>query len=273
MSNSTLTPPITSLHMRFIYSQLNNLLFDKADRYSRGRCWSRKHTRSAARLTRFIFLLFLCSCTTHKSSFVATDNYVEQATLFLERAPSGASFLTSPTVRINSDGAQFGTSRCVRMNNYWCLKNTPLWHGTLGQDPDKHAIFSDARFGARAFIRTMRRYVYGCGLNNLEDILCKYAPDYDCIGSAKTALSACKKNNCREYAQYVAHRLGVNSSDPLELFDDSGNATLLVAELGKSIVKMETGSFTANDKLLLLGIKLEADTSIHDGKNTLSKCP
>ena len=77
--------------------------------------------------------------------------------------------------------------RCIHHNNYWCVK-TPKddqWVGQTAKDPANHAIFDDATYSARAFTRIMRSYRFRHNLRTARQILSRYAPSSDCLGSQR----------------------------------------------------------------------------------------
>lgn len=77
-------------------------------------------------------------------------------------------------------------SRCVRLNNYWCIK-TPtsggFWEGQIGEDASGHAYFRDPVYSARAFARTIRSYYFRRNIRSVSGIINRYAPSSDCNGS------------------------------------------------------------------------------------------
>ncbi|MGB0481199.1 MAG: hypothetical protein ACPGPA_03080 [Alphaproteobacteria bacterium] len=75
--------------------------------------------------------------------------------------------------------------RCIRQNNYWCVK-TPKdqqWKGQIGADASGHAAFVDPVYSARAFARLMRIYRFRHDLVTVREVARRYAPPGDCIGS------------------------------------------------------------------------------------------
>ena len=75
-----------------------------------------------------------------------------------------------------------GVPRCLKLNNYWCLKapTNRYWLGQTGRDSDGHARFRHPVYAARAFARVMRTYHYTHGLTTPQDIVKRYAPSIDC---------------------------------------------------------------------------------------------
>ena len=56
--------------------------------------------------------------------------------------------------------------RCVRLNNYWCLKQkTTIWPGSIGSDDHGHAAFTKAEASAAAAVSLLRNYFFDRGLN------------------------------------------------------------------------------------------------------------
>lgn len=75
--------------------------------------------------------------------------------------------------------------RCIRQNNYWCVKTPPSerWRGQVGEDNSGHAIFADPVYSARAFARLMRNYRFMHEIITTRQLAMRYAPPSDCIGT------------------------------------------------------------------------------------------
>ena len=75
--------------------------------------------------------------------------------------------------------------RCIRQNNYWCVKTPPTerWRGQVGEDNSGHAIFADPVYSARAFARLMRNYRFKHEIITARQLAMRYAPPSDCIGT------------------------------------------------------------------------------------------
>ena len=74
---------------------------------------------------------------------------------------------------------------CLPKYNYWCLKTpgSSNWKGQVSKDLAGHAIFSHPIYSARAFARVMRTYNQKHKLRSAREIISRYAPSSDCIGS------------------------------------------------------------------------------------------
>lgn len=68
-----------------------------------------------------------------------------------------------------------GLSRCVRLNNYWCVKRAG-WNGEIAADSEGHVAFATAREGAMAAAVLLRRYYVDFGLRNARAIVSRWAP-------------------------------------------------------------------------------------------------
>lgn len=66
-------------------------------------------------------------------------------------------------------------ARCVRLNNYWCIKGK-AWVGELGQDKDGHAAFATPLDGAIAAARLLRRYYIDHHRKSALEIVGHWAP-------------------------------------------------------------------------------------------------
>lgn len=65
--------------------------------------------------------------------------------------------------------------RCIRLNNYWCMKKAG-WAGEIGADPEGHAAFASAAQGAAAAIVLLRRYYLDYGRKSARAIVAHWAP-------------------------------------------------------------------------------------------------
>jgi hypothetical protein len=75
--------------------------------------------------------------------------------------------------------------RCIRLNNYWCIK-TAGWAGEIGVDADGHVAFASAQEAAVAAVVLLRRYYLDYGRKSARAIVAHWAPAR-CELSAATA--------------------------------------------------------------------------------------
>lgn len=68
-----------------------------------------------------------------------------------------------------------GVTRCIRLNNYWCIKRAG-WPGEIGADGEGHTAFADAGAGADAAILLLRRYYLEFGRRSAAEIVRRWAP-------------------------------------------------------------------------------------------------
>jgi hypothetical protein len=66
-------------------------------------------------------------------------------------------------------------TRCVRLNNYWCIKSA-RWNGELATDSEGHVGFASADHGAEAAATLLRRYYLDFGRKSALDIVRRWAP-------------------------------------------------------------------------------------------------
>jgi hypothetical protein len=66
-------------------------------------------------------------------------------------------------------------ARCVRLNNYWCIKQAG-WSGELGGDAEGHTGFATAADGADAAAQLLRRYQRDYGRRSALAIVRRWAP-------------------------------------------------------------------------------------------------
>lgn len=66
-------------------------------------------------------------------------------------------------------------ARCVKLNNYWCIK-TARWSGEIGADAEGHTGFATAADGADAAAQLLRRYYRDYGRRTALGIVRRWAP-------------------------------------------------------------------------------------------------
>ncbi|TFZ58408.1 hypothetical protein E4V01_11800 [Methylorubrum sp. Q1] len=98
----------------------------------------------------------------------AVSNWREQAGENL--APGSLAFV----VRHAATEPGF-VARCVRLNNYWCIKQA-RWSGELGGDAEGHTGFATAADGADAAVQLLRRYQRDYGRRSALAIVRRWAP-------------------------------------------------------------------------------------------------
>jgi hypothetical protein len=65
--------------------------------------------------------------------------------------------------------------RCVKLNNYWCIKRAG-WAGEIAADADGHVAFASATDGAVAAAILLRRYYLDYNRHSASAILSRWAP-------------------------------------------------------------------------------------------------
>ncbi|OAS22813.1 hypothetical protein [Methylobacterium platani] len=66
-------------------------------------------------------------------------------------------------------------ARCVKLNNYWCIKRA-RWDGEIGGDQEGHTGFATAGQGADAAVSLLRRYYGEYGRRSALAIVRRWAP-------------------------------------------------------------------------------------------------
>jgi hypothetical protein len=74
-------------------------------------------------------------------------------------------------------------ARCVRLNNYWCIKRAG-WNGEIGGDAEGHTGFASAEQGADAAVMLLRRYSLDYGRRSALAIVRRWAPAECAAGPA-----------------------------------------------------------------------------------------
>lgn len=98
----------------------------------------------------------------------AVDNWRREAAFALDLPPErSAALLLGREIR--------GVSRCVRLNNYWCIKKAG-WTGEIASDPEGHVAFASAADGAAVAAVLLRRYYLDFDLRTARAIVQRWAP-------------------------------------------------------------------------------------------------
>lgn len=78
------------------------------------------------------------------------------------------------TARLSASDPAF-VARCVKLNNYWCIKRA-RWSGEIGGDAEGHTAFRSAADGADAAANLLRRYYQAYGRRSALAIVRRWAP-------------------------------------------------------------------------------------------------
>jgi hypothetical protein len=96
------------------------------------------------------------------------DNWRFESALNLDLSP-----ILALGVAVGADLAQ--TPRCVKLNNYWCIKRAG-WNGEIAADSDGHVAFASALEGAAVAALLLRRYYVDYGRHSARAIVSHWAP-------------------------------------------------------------------------------------------------
>jgi murein DD-endopeptidase MepM/ murein hydrolase activator NlpD len=166
----------------------------------------------------------------------------------------------------------------IKNKNYLNVKNgASPWLDTGGKnsktDSRGHAIFTDPAYGIRAGILLLRTYFFTHNLRTIAEILARWAPSTDTIGS----LPGAPQNSPLEYSQFVSGRMGIGYNQRLEIFNEDksiGNVgqlrdlffAMAAYEVGGGF-KVPVGEFNAALEIVQPGIKTDGTDTQHT--NTL----
>jgi hypothetical protein len=98
----------------------------------------------------------------------SVSNWRAQAGGHLDLPPERAQALASGV-------EEKGVTRCVRLNNYWCVKGVG-WNGMLAADAEGHAAFASAEEGATVAALLLRRYYMSYSRRSAQAIVSRWAP-------------------------------------------------------------------------------------------------
>ena len=103
-----------------------------------------------------------------RSAERSVTNWRQQAALQLE-------LVALEAAQTFAGGEPRGTSRCVRLNNYWCIKRAG-WSGEIAADPEGHVGFATALDGATVAALLLRRYYLTYSRHSALAIVSRWAP-------------------------------------------------------------------------------------------------
>ncbi len=98
----------------------------------------------------------------------SVDNWRAEAARNLDLDPERS-------LAIAGDGEAPSVPRCVKLNNYWCIKGVG-WNGMVAADPEGHAAFASAPEGAAVAALLLRRYYLDFSRRSAMDIVSRWAP-------------------------------------------------------------------------------------------------
>jgi hypothetical protein len=133
----------------------------------------------------------------------AVSNWRQESTRWL------AADLPTRLALAYADGATL--PRCVRMNNYWCVKRAG-WSGEIAADQEGHVAFSGALEGAVVAGLLLRRYYVDYNLKTARDVVSRWAPT-QCgaglvVGPAGKAGSGARKVRAGKEAPHLRRNAG-----------------------------------------------------------------
>lgn len=112
---------------------------------------------------------------TYDTAERAVSNWRTEAAVHLDLDPSIAK-------AFSEGGDPRSVPRCVKLNNYWCIKGTG-WNGMLAADPEGHAAFASAADGAAVAALLLRRYYLDFSRRSAQDIVSRWAPPQCGLGA------------------------------------------------------------------------------------------
>lgn len=128
--------------------------------------------------------------------------------------------------------------RGLRNNNPLNLMGTVPWHNMTGQDPAGYAVFATPQDGLTAADHNLQAYATHHGINTVAGIVNRWAPS--------TTNGAATGN----YIAFVAHQLGIDPTEPLNMADPGVRQQLISAmghfENGRPLPDFGTGQQVAS---------------------------
>ena len=122
-------------------------------------------------------LLALAAPAAYQPRERAVNNWRFESALGLDLPPLGA-------LKQFAGTAPAQTPRCIKLNNYWCIKRAG-WNGEIASDPDGHVAFASAEEGAAVAALLLRRYYIEFKRHTAREIASRWAPS-QCAAPAAT---------------------------------------------------------------------------------------
>jgi len=113
-------------------------------------------------------LLSFAPAPTYQPEKRAVDNWRVESALSLELSPLAAA-------RRAVGAEDTDPARCVKLNNYWCIKRAG-WNGEIAADADGHVAFASAEEGAAVAALLLRRYYVDYKRRTARAIVERWAP-------------------------------------------------------------------------------------------------
>jgi hypothetical protein len=110
----------------------------------------------------------LLAAPAYRASDRAVDNWRSQGALSLDLGPAAA-------IRFASEDEPTQPPRCVKLNNYWCIKRGG-WTGEIAADGEGHVAFATAGDGAASAALLLRRYYVDFKRRSARAIVARWAP-------------------------------------------------------------------------------------------------
>lgn len=143
-------------------------------------------------------------------------NWREQASFSLDLPPLSALSLqwgieandAAGALRAAAGEGKLSVARCVRLNNYWCIKRAG-WAGEIAADAEGHVAFASAAEGALVAASLLRRYYVDFRCHSAMEIVSRWAPAQCGLGGPTVAGLARRGLGLTMRAQWLAraHRL------------------------------------------------------------------
>ena len=142
-------------------------------------------------------LLSRTPASSYRAEARAVDNWRLESALALEMGPAAAA--------LRALGVEDrDPARCVKLNNYWCVKRGG-WNGEIAADADGHVAFASAEEGAAVAALLLRRYYVDYKRRSARAIVERWAPAQcsPMIGRALPGPTASREGLARMLPQRV----------------------------------------------------------------------
>jgi hypothetical protein len=98
-----------------------------------------------------------------------------EVTNWRSESAGGLDLPLATSFQIRTGGEPRAVSRCVRLNNYWCIKRAG-WAGEIAADAEGHVAFASAKEGAIVAAVLLRKYYVEYKRRSAQAIVSHWAP-------------------------------------------------------------------------------------------------
>ncbi len=159
--------------------------------------------------------------------------------------------------------------RCIKMNNYWCIKHSN-WNGEIAYDLEGHVAFASAGEGALAAAVLLRRYYIDFHLTSAKAIISRWAPP-DC-GLGQVSATTARALAPRGLRNTLRARFLASNKGGRKRLTPSRVRAIIIPSMRAPAIMSGGGEASSSTKLASLGTGTSGPVLILP-KLSASSCP